>query len=396
MHLCLMESKGLSRLQLIIMAVTAGVCVANIYYNQPILKDIAASLHANESEVGSIAVLAQAGYGLGLFFITPLGDKVNRKKLILSLQLALILALLGMVCIPSLQGIFTMSLLIGIFCVAAQVILPMAASMDPINRGKNVGTIFTGILVGILAARVFSGYITAWFSWRYVFGISAVMVLVTTLIIQFSLPALKQSFQGNYSELLKSTVLQFQRFPLLRRTALLGALIFGAFCSFWTTLTFHLSNPPFNYHANVIGLFGILAIVGAMAAPLFGKFADKGNATRSQLFAVSLLIISIVLIKVWPYSLAILITAVLFLDIGVQATHVTNIATIYTLDAAAHSRINTVYMTMYFVGGSLGTLAGVQCWKIGGWNLVTWQLLTWAVLAFGITISNYKSHKKPN
>ncbi|MGN6567407.1 MAG: MFS transporter, partial [Flavipsychrobacter sp.] len=382
------------RPQLLTMSIAAGVCVANIYFNQPILKDIAASLHASEGQVGNIAVLAQAGYGLGLFFITPLGDKVNRKKLILVLQLALLASLIGMTLINSLQGIFIMNLLIGLFCVAAQVILPMVAGMDPVNRGKNVGIVFTGILVGILAARVFSGYIASWLGWRYVYGISAGLLFITMLLVQFSLPAIRQSFQGNYLNLLKSTLAQFVRFPLLRRTALLGAFVFGAFCSFWTTLTFHLSKAPFNYHANTIGLFGILAIGGALVAPVFGKRADKGSAMRSQLFAVSMLIVSILFIKIFPYSLISLIIAVLLLDIGVQATQVTNIATIYTLDAAAHSRINTVYMTIYFIGGSLGTLVGVQCWKLGGWNLVTWQLLTWAILALVIVLNGYSIYKK--
>lgn len=388
-----MKNEGLSRYQLIVMAVTAGICVANIYYNQPILKDIGRSFHANESEVGVISVLTQVGYGLGLFFITPLGDKTNRKKLILLLQASLIIVLAGMSFVTNLAGIFIMSLLIGLLGVAAQVILPMAASMDPVNRGKNVGIVFTGVLIGVLAARVFSGYIAAWLGWRYVYGISAVMLFVAGIFIQTALPGIKQSFQGNYPALLQSTFEQFKRFALLRQTALLGALVFGAFCSFWTTLTFHLSNPPFNYHADTIGMFGILAIGGALLAPAFGKLADKGNPARSQVLTVCMLIASVLLIKVFPYSLTSFIIAVLLLDIGVQATQVTNVATIYTLDALAHSRINTVYMTIYFIGGSFGTFAGVLCWKVGGWSLVTWQLLLWGIAALFVALFGYRQQR---
>lgn len=375
------------------MAVTGGVCVANIYYNQPILREISTTFHATEREAGLTSVLAQAGYGLGLFFITPLGDMVNRKKLILLLQLLLVAALLGMTFMPNLQGIYVMSLLIGTFAVAAQVILPMAAGLDPVNRGRTVGIIITGILIGILAARVFSGYIADWYGWRYVYGISSVMVLFTAVMVRVALPKVPKQFGGNYVQLLQSTLSQIRRFALLRRTALLGAVMFGTFCSFWTTLTFHLGGEPFHYKSDTIGLFGVLAIGGALLAPLFGKLADNGHAMRAQLVGISMVLVSVLLIKIFPYNVASFIVAVLLLDIGVQSVQVTNIATIYTLDDTAHSRINTVYMTSYFIGGSLGTAIGVQCWQLGGWTMVTWQLLAFTIIALLVAISGYARTK---
>lgn len=368
------------------MAVAAGVCVANIYFNQPILANIANSFGTTESAVGIISVMAQAGYGLGLFFITPLGDKTDRKKLILFLMLTLAAVLISMSFVQSLVWMYIINLAIGLLAVAAQVILPMAASLDTKNRGRTVGIIFTGILVGILAARVFSGAIAGWLGWRYVYIISAVMVLVSAVIFNISLPSVKAGFSGNYLNLIRSTLLQLRRFSSLKRTALLGALVFGAFCSFWTTLTFHLSGTPFHYGANVIGMFGLLAIGGAVMAPVFGKLADKGRPERSQVYTTAMIIVSILLIKIFPYNLASFIIAVLLLDIGVQATQVTNVATIYTLDAAAHSRINTVYMTTYFIGGSLGTYAGVLSWRWGGWQLVTGQLLLWSIAALMVAV----------
>lgn len=385
-----MEQKSLSKSQIIIMAIGAGVCVANIYYIQPILNEIAGTFHSSENQVGILSVLSQAGYGLGLFFITPLGDKISRKKMILGLQILLIAALLGMTIIHQIAGLYAMSLLIGVTAVAAQVILPMAASLDNENKGRTVGIIFTGILTGILAARVFSGYIAEWFGWRYVYGLSSIMVAAMAIVMQISLPDVKPQFSGNYGKLLQSTVAQIGRFALLRRTALLGALVFGAFCSFWTTLTFHLSGAPFNYHADTIGLFGILAIGGAMLAPIFGKRADRGNPAKSQVLTVSMLIAGVLLIKFFPYNIWSFVIAVLLLDVGVQATQVTNVATIYTLDATAHSRINTIYMTAYFTGGSIGTLVGVQCWHWGGWALLTTQLLIWSILALFIAYTGYR------
>jgi predicted MFS family arabinose efflux permease len=386
--------QGLSGSQIGIMSVAAGVCVANIYYNQPILGDIGLTFHRIAGNSGIVAVFAQAGYGLGLFFITPLGDKMNRKRLILCLQFLLIGALLCMALAKTFFLVCLMSLLTGLFAVSAQVILPMAASLEKHNRGKTVGFIFTGILIGILSARVFSGYISHWLGWRCVYGISAGLVFVVALMIYFSLPDLQPEFSGNYGQLLSSTLGQFRRFPVLRRASLMGGFMFGSFCSFWTVLTFHLGGPPLYYTPDKIGLFGILAIAGALLAPVFGKLADRKNPSRFQVRTVLLVISAVVIVKYMPFNLMALLLSVLFLDLGVQATQVMNIATIYTLDQKANSRINTVYMTIYFLGGAAGTFAGIRCWTWGGWQLVTWQLLIWALLALLMAVAGLRKQQE--
>lgn len=377
--------------QTALMSVTAGVCVANIYYNQPLLKDMADSFHTSERIIGNMAVLAQAGYGLGLFFLTPLGDKMNRRKLILLLQWLLVLALLGMTFSNNLHVTIAMSLLVGIFSVAAQVILPMAAHLSPHNKGRTVGTIFMGILTGVLAARVFSGFIAEWLSWRYVYGIAAAMVLATSVVLYRSLPDITAVFNGSYPDLLRSTLKQLKRFPLLRQTAFLGALMFGVFCSFWTTLTFYLSGTPFRYTTDQIGLFGVLAIFSALLAPMFGKLADQGDANRSRLLAVMLVIGAIVISYFYPDTLWTVVIAVLMLDLGVQAVQVTNVAVIYTLDETAHSRINTIYMTSYFLGGAVGTYSGLLFWQWGKWNAVCLQLLIFSIAGFILLVINKAS-----
>lgn len=388
-----MKNTALSTAQVLLMAVAAGVSVANIYYNQPILSDIAASLHMNEAAAGSIAVLSQAGYGLGLFFLIPLGDKLNRKKLVLCLLSALILFLLLTAFAATAWQIQAASLFIGFLSVSAQIILPMAATLNKESRGKTVGTIFSGILIGILAARVFSGFVAHWLNWRYVYGISAALVLVIDLLILFFLPNVKAEFTGNYLELMQSTLQQIKRFSLLRQSSLIGALVFGLFCSFWTTLTFHLSGAPFYYHSDTIGLFGFVAIGGALAAPAIGRMADKGSAVQALLLASFFIITSVLLMMVFPLSVVSFVIAVLVLDIGVQMTQITNIARIYTLDETAHSRINTIYMTSYFIGGAVGTTAGLFCWRTGGWTLVTGQMLLWACLALSIVM--FAKRKRP-
>jgi predicted MFS family arabinose efflux permease len=386
------KKESLSKFQVVLMAIAAGVSVANIYYNQPILKEIASSFHVTENQAGTISMLTQIGYGLGLFFIIPLGDKINKKNLILTLLSLLTVALFLMTVAGSLFIVWALSLLIGILSVSVQVILPMAASLDSENRGKTVGTIFSGILIGILAARVLSGFIAEWLSWRYVYGFAAIMTLIITLLLKIYLPNVSNEFKGHYLRLLQSALQQIKRFPLLREASSTGGLLFGVFCSFWTILTFHLSAPPFQFHPDTIGLFGIVAIAGALMAPVFGKLADKGHSRRSLLMAVSLVIFSILLMKFLPTSLWALILAVLILDIGVQATQVTNVAMIYTLDETSHSRINTIYMTSYFIGGALGTFVGLLCWKHGGWSWVTWQMLLWALLALVIELKGKKQN----
>ena len=384
------NTNALSKFQVLLMAFAAGASVANIYYNQPILKDIASTFNVTESKAGIISMLSQIGYGLGLFFIIPLGDKINKKNLILSLLSLLVITLILMTVASTIQEVWILSILIGISSVSVQVILPMAASLNTLSRGKTVGTIFTGILIGILAARVFSGFIAEWLNWRYVYGFSAVLVSVIMIMLKAKLPAVKNEFKGHYFELLRSVIYQIKRFPLLRDASFIGGLLFGVFCSFWTVLTFHLSGPPFHYHSDTIGLFGLVAIAGALMAPYVGKLADKGNSNRSLRFAVGMIIFSLALMKLLPDSTIILILAVIILDIGIQGMQVTNVAMIYTLDQTAHSRINTIYMTSYFIGGALGTFVGLQCWKYGGWSLVVWQMLVWSFIALGIILKRKK------
>lgn len=366
------------------MAVAAGASVANIYYNQPILKEIALSFDVTEKDAGTISVLSQIGYGVGLFFIIPLGDKISKKNLILALLSLLVIALMLMTITTRIHEVWFLSILIGILSVSVQVILPLAASLDSMSRGKTVGTIFSGILIGILAARVLGGFVAEWLGWRYIYGLSAVLILVITLLLKIFLPDVKNEFKGHYFQLLQSVFLQIKRFAALRKASLIGGLLFGVFCSFWTTLTFHLSGAPFYFHSDTIGLFGLVAIAGALMAPIFGRQADKGNANRSLLLAVSIVILSILLIKFISDSVIVLIIAVLLLDIGIQAMQITNVAMIYTLDENSHSRINTIYMTSYFIGGSMGTFVGLLCWKYGGWSWVTTQMLIWSLAALGI------------
>ncbi|HEX9510067.1 MAG TPA: MFS transporter [Puia sp.] len=364
-----------------LMAVSAGVIVANIYYNQPILKEIGQAVFTSESNAGKISMFSQLGYGIGMFFLLPLGDKLDRKKLIVFLSSLLFLSLIGLSYSRTIQQVYVLSFIVGVCSSPAQIILPMAATLGKANRGKTVGRVFAGILVGILGARVVAGGIAGWLGWRYVFRISAALILVSTILLRIYLPGIPPKFKGGYVQLLRSTLSLIAEYKVLWQAALLGAFTFGTFSSFWTTLTFHLSAPPIGYPPATIGLFGIIAIGGALVAPWFGKLADKGDHFKSLLFTVSLIVASILLMKVFPFSVVALCVGIFILDIGVQATQITNFTRIYSLHEHAHSRLNTIYMTTYFIGGAIGTFFGVLAWRWGGWELCTWQMLLWGCIA---------------
>lgn len=383
-------SQGIQASLVYLMAISAGISVANIYYNQPILMDIAKEFNTTETKAGFISMLSQIGYGLGLFFITPLGDKMDKKKLIILLQGLLLVALGFIFFSTSILQLWLLSVLVSLFSVSVQVIMPMAAGMSSVNRGKNVGTIFTGVLIGILAARVFSGTIADLLGWRYVYLISAVAVGFSTLLLSFYLPKTTSTFSGNYPQLLGSAVRQFGKFRLLRRLSFIGILQFGLFCSFWTTLTFHLSSEPFHFQSSTIGLFGIIAIAGALVAPYMGKKADKGSVIKVRFMAISLTISSILIMLLFQNSVVAMVVGILLLDIGAQSLQVTNTALLYTLDESVHSRINTIYMTLFFIGGALGTFVGIMMWKWGGWNFVMLQMLLFAV---GVVFLLFKERK---
>ncbi len=386
-------SPVLGQRQVLAMAVTTGVTVANLYYNQPILAEIAASLGVREVEAGYLPVLTQAAYAVGLFFLAPLGDMIDRKRLVLVLQGLLCLSLAAITFVRTLPLLYVASFFIGLLSVSVQIILPMAAALAASNaKGKVVGTVFTGTLIGILSARIVAGYLADWAGWRSVYGTSAALVLMATCLFAAMLPRQTPHHTGHYGALLESTLLQLKRVPLVR-VALVGALIFGLFCSFWTALTFHLSGPPFDYNSDRIGLFGLLAIAGAVAASIFGRLADKRHPLRIQILTVSLIVVSVLCLLLWPHNIPALAIAVFLLDIGVQATQVNNLAQIYGLDETAHSRINTVYMTTMFLGGAVGTYGGVLAWNFGGWPLVCGQLLLWAGLALALLLFRLYSER---
>jgi len=351
-----------------LMALTCGLVVANIYYNQPLLAAIGRTFHVRDSQASLIATATQVGYTLGMVLIVPLGDMLERKRLILWMLIGAAVCLGGAALAPSFLLLAGASVLIGICSAVPQLLLPMAAHLAPeADRGRIVGRVMSGLLVGILLSRTASGYVGAHLGWRTVFEGAAVLMLALTALLAWRLPQNQPTFTGTYSSLMRSLGTLVRELPPLRRSALVGASIFAGFSVFWTTLAFYLESPAYRYGSDVAGFFGLIGAVGALAAPLAGSLTDKHGARYAITVSIVLSLASYVLLGLAGGLLVGLVIGVILLDVGVQSTHISNQTLVFSLRPEARSRLNTVYMTGYFTGGSLGSVLGGLAWTHFGW-----------------------------
>ncbi|MBO9639061.1 MAG: MFS transporter [Siphonobacter aquaeclarae] len=354
-----------------IMAVTCGVVVANIYYNQPLLQSIASSLSLSEKAVGWIATITQVGYTLGLLFMVPLGDKFERKRLILLMLTGATVFLLIAGFTLSYPILLIASLFIGIFSSVPQLLLPMAAHLAPDeSRGKVVGKVMSGLLIGILLSRTVSGYVGAHFGWQTMFLAGGGLMLVIMALLYTRLPDSQPTYTGTYGSLMKSLWTLVRTLPPLRQAAATSLFQFGAFSAFWTTLVFFLEGPDYQFKSDIVGLFGLIGAVGALAAPLAGRSADKRGPRPTILAGMVVGIVAFALMGILSKSLLVVILGVILLDMGQQLTHISNQTKVFALKPEARSRLNTVYMSSAFAGGSLGSFLGMMAWTSGQWPAV--------------------------
>ncbi len=352
-----------------IMAITGGAGVANLYYNQPLLELIQQKLHASTHIVGLIPMLTQIGYALGILFIVPLGDLIEKRKLIVTMLGLTTLALIAAAVSPNLTWLLVASLAIGIATITPQLIVPFAAQLaKPQNRGKVVGMIMSGLFIGILLARTVSGFVGASLGWRAIYWLASVMMIVLAVILSKLLPMSKPSLGITYFDLMKSLLRLMPQQRILQEAALTGAMSFAAFSAFWSTLAFLLAQPPYHYGSEVTGLFGLVGVVGAMAAPVVGKFADKGSPKLTVALGLLITTSSFIIFWAFGHQLLGLIIGVILLDLGAQTTLVSNQTRIYSLEVELHSRLNALYITCYFVGGALGSFLGAYGWSKWGWQ----------------------------
>jgi predicted MFS family arabinose efflux permease len=351
------------------MSIGAGVSVANLYYIQPLLATIAQGFHVSTSAAGSLATITQAGYAMGMLLLVPLGDAVEKRKLIL-IMLALVgCSLLAMAGAPGLRWLMAASLLIGITTVTPQLIVPFAAQLAAEHeRGKVVGTVMSGLFVGILLARTFSGLVASRFGWRMVYLLAAVLTLALMIAFRSLLPRGEAGNQQlKYVELLRSLVGLLREEPMLRSSAFFGAMGFGAFSGFWTVLPFRLAEPPYGFGPGIVGLFALLGVTGVVVAPLAGRLADRGKSRMTIGCGLSAILLAYTGMAFSSANIAVLIPGLILLDLGTTATHISNQARVYSVRPDARNRMTTVYMFLYFCGGPAGSLIGVLGWTRGGW-----------------------------
>lgn len=383
----------LKKADILLMAFCTGLIVANIYYCQPLVILIAKDFDLAEPVAGKITYLTQIGYALGLFLLVPLGDMFERKKQILVITGLAIFALLIAAVSQSFFILEMASVFIGACSIVPQLILPLAANLSSDeNRGANIGMIMSGLLVGILASRAVSGSIGFWLGWRAVYYMAAGICGLLIFLMAKRFPQSYPHFKGSYKELMRSMFGYTKTQPALRETSIINFLAFAIISAFWTTMVLFLANPPFNFQTLQIGLFGIAGAAGALAAPLVGKLSDGNNPRKNLMIGFILQLISIALFYFTNSHLYLFVIGIVLIDIGQQAIHVTNQTRIYTLIPEARNRLNTIFMSVSFIGASCGSALGLWLWDQGGWNLFCYGMT--GIIILNILIYQFYGNKK--
>ena len=380
-------NQGIPAKVLFTLAIVAGVSVANLYYNQPLLNMIRAELQITEFHANFISMITQAGYAAGLFFIVPLGDLVKKKNIVLINFSLLIVSLIAIGLSQNIWVLLMASFVTGVCSIVPQIFVPIAAQYSiPKNRGRNVGIIISGLLTGILASRVISGIIGEYFGWRTMFFIAAVIMVISTIVIIIVLPDINPTFKGNYSGLMKSIISLIAKSPQLLVYSFRAALAFGSFLGMWSTLAFKMHLAPFNAGSDIIGMLGLCGIAGALSASFVGKYVKQFGVRNFNVLGCFLMLSAWGTFVLGENSYVGIIFGIILLDIGMQCIQLSNQASIFEVCPEASSRINTIFMTTYFIGGSLGTLLAGISWKTNQWHGVAFSGMLLIIGSLLITI----------
>ncbi|MFE9258144.1 MFS transporter [Streptomyces sp. NPDC006879] len=379
-------SGGLSRVLLLLFATASGVAVGSLYFLHPLLGVIASELDAPQALIGLLVTATQVGYALGVFFIVPLGDYRDRRRLVPLMMMLSALALLACALAPGVKALAVATAAVGATAVAGQILTPLAGDLsEDAHRGKAVGIVVSGLITGILAARVFSGVLADLAGWRAVFLAGAAVEVLLGLLLYRSIPRLAPCAGGEpYGSLLRSVLRLVVRERGLQVSMVLGGLGFVVFTMFWTALTFLLSGPPYEYPTSVIGLFGLAGLVGALGTQGAGRLHDRGRSVTAVGLSWLVVSLSWVAAGFGGHVLLVVLAAVVTLDVGVQAQHILNQSRIFEIDPAARSRLNTAYISGNFVAGAVGSLVGTWVWSRYGWTGVCIAGEVLSVIALGV------------
>lgn len=350
------------------MALACGLAIANLFYNQPLLAQIGRGLHATVRQVGLLPALTQAGFAVGVFLIAPLGDILERRRLILTMLGLVTLTLVGAAIAPNLAVLAVASLLMGVTSVISTLVLPFAVQLArPNERGATVGSMAAAMLIGILLSRTLSGLIGGVLGWRFMYAVAAIFMVALALVLRRLLPTSRPALTMPYGALLRSMIGLFRSEPLLRSATYNGMLVYAALSAFWATLIFFVEGRSYHYGPAAAGMFGLVAALGASATPLVGRLADRLSPRTIVGIASGVMLAGFALLWAYGTCLTGLIAGVILIDVAAQTATVSNQATVYSLAPNAHSRVYTIYRTAYSVGGSAGALAGAWGWSVRGW-----------------------------
>lgn len=357
----------------LLFATACGMSVANIYFAQPLLDQLSIAFTIDPSIIGVVITITQIFYGLGLLLLVPLGDLLNQRRLIIGQMLLSTTALVIVGTASYSIVLFTGMALVGLLAVVTQTLVAFAVTIaSPTERGRVVGIVTSGIVIGILLARTFAGLLTDLAGWRTVYLVSAAVMLIMVCLFLKVLPTVEREVKSlPYHQLIRSVFTLLKQERTLRIRAVLAMLIFADFSILWTSLVLPLSAPPLALSHSVIGAFGLVGVAGALAAARAGKLADRGYAQRTTGIALALLLISWLFISYLEQSLFALIVGILLLDLAVQAVHVTNQALILPLRTEARSRLTAGYMIFYSIGSASGSIASTQIYAHFGWEGVS-------------------------
>jgi predicted MFS family arabinose efflux permease len=369
----------------LLFAGAGGAAVGNLYWAQPLLDLIARDLHASPSAAGWLVTATQIGYAAGILLIVPLGDILDRHRLIPMMMLAAAAALVVCAVAPSFPVLLVALAAVGVTTVSGQILTPLAGDLaDDQNRGRVVGTVVSGILIGILLSRTISGLVAGAAGWRAIYAVAAVAAVVFAVLLNRAVPPLEPKIRMPYPALIASVGGAVRRERAVRWTLVLAATGFAMFTMFWTALTFVLSGPPFHYPVSVIGLFGLAGLAGAVAAQRTGLLHDRGWSLPATGVALALVLASFVLAAFAGRSVVLVLVVVVALDVALQAFGILNQLRVFAVSHEARSRLNTAYVTCNFVGGAIGSAAAAVLWAAGGWTAITTAGIALSLFALAV------------
>ncbi|MET8945749.1 MFS transporter [Streptomyces sp. NPDC004542] len=355
-----------------LLAVASGMTIANLYYAQPLLSSLSGVFHTSTATAGALITLTQVGYVIGMLFLVPLGDRLEKRNLITVLLTVTTVALLAAGLATSFSMLLVASLVSGATSVVAQILVPFAAGLAPDHaRGRIVGRVMSGLLTGILLSRTLSSLVSDLAGWRAVFLGSAALMAVLAVALRAALPEHAPTTTIPYHHVLRSTVRLVRTHPALMRRGLYQAAMFGAFSAFWTTVSFVLTGPRFHYSSVGVGVFALVGAAGAAVAPFAGHWADRGLVRPMTGISFVVAALAFALAGFGGHSVVLIALAAILVDMAVQTTLILGQHTVYQLDPAARARLNSAFIATFFAGGAVGSQLGSVMYHAGGWIALT-------------------------